>query len=220
MTRNSVFRWPTGRGWLILSGGNDSSSAVRAQAINHIDADGNVVYIAFGQDYPAAEQALSDMESLGAPSGYLLDVLAEDDETLRLRLAEASMIVLVDGVAIDAYAIRSGLMGAAHMGMQQAFGQGAVILAEGEAAQVFGQWSLNPERKLVSALEWLENTIVVTGTDSVAEAPGVRTTLYDQPEAVALGIAVGSALAFGPNGELQPWGEQKINVALGRAYQS
>jgi hypothetical protein len=219
MTRNSVFRWPTGRGWLILSGGNDSTSAIRAQAINHIDADGHVVYIAFGQD-EAAEAALTDMESLGAPSGYLLDVMAEDDESLHARLADSSMIVIVGDETTDSYTIRSGLVGAAQRGIQQAFAQGAVILVEGNAAQVFGQWSLNPEYKLVPALEWLENTIVIAGKESVAEAPGVRTALYDQPEAVALGLMPGSGLAFGPDGELQPWGEQKVSVALGRAYQS
>jgi hypothetical protein len=130
------------------------------------------------------------------------------------------MIVIVGDETTDSYTIRSGLVGAAQRGIQQAYAQGAVILVEGNAAQVFGQWSLNPEYKLVPALEWLENTIVIAGKESVAEAPGVRTALYDQPEAVALGLMPGSGLAFGPDGELQPWGEQKVSVALGRAYQS
>ena len=94
MAHNNVLRWRDGRGWLVLSGWAEAGSEVRAQAIGRTAADGGVAYVSLGNDTNVAEAALLDMEDLGAASGYLVDVLSEDDETIRTKLAEASMIVI------------------------------------------------------------------------------------------------------------------------------
>src|SRR5690606_13987307 len=99
MARNNVLRWQDGRGWLILSGGGADASDVRAQAIGRVSADGGVAYVSLSG--AQAEKALADMEDLGAPSGYLVDVLTEDDETIQAKLSEAGLVVIEGSASVD-----------------------------------------------------------------------------------------------------------------------
>jgi hypothetical protein len=212
MPSNAVLNWLDGRGWLVLSGGPDET--VRAAAIGRAAADGGVAYISLKPG--AGEQALADMEDLGAPPGYLVDVLTEDDDTIRARLGEAGMIVLesADSVA----EARSALLGAAAEGMLTAYQNGAVILAEGSSAGVFGAWALLENDRAVNGLDWLHATLVVPAVASLAQVPAAQAFLNQQPRAIAIGVDAGSALALGPDGELEPWGERRVTVTLGREF--
>ncbi len=216
MARNSVFSWRNGRGWLVLSGGNDSDSEVRAQAIGRVSADGGVAYVTMGGTSTLGDKALADMEDLGAPSGYMVDVLSEDDITIQQKLADAGMIVIESGS--DVAALRSGLMGAAVDGMLAAFENGALILAEGLSASVMGAWVILDSGKITAGLEWLENTLIVPGATSVSEVPLGQEIFLSQPAAIAVGLAKGAALALGPDGELETWGKKQVTVALGPGY--
>jgi hypothetical protein len=216
MARNNVLRWLDGRGWLILSGGGEGSSDVRAQALGRLSADGGVAYITLGTQSSLGEMVFADLEDLGAPSGYLVDILSEDDETIQSRLSEAGMIVIDSSAPF--IELRSSLMGAAAQGIQTAFENGAVILAEGSAATVLGAWVLTPDGNLVSGLEWLESTLIVPGVVSITESEAAQSVLNSQTSAIAIGIGEGSALALGPDGEVETWGAKQVAVALGRDY--
>lgn len=218
MARNNVLRWRDGRGWLVLSGVPEAGSEVRAQAIGRTAADGGVAYVSLGSDTNIAEAALLDMEDLGAPSGYLVDVLLEDDETIRTKLAEASMIVIESDA--DPASVRSGLLGAAVEGMEAAFAGGAVILAEGMAAAVFGDHMLSTAERVMDGLGWLEQAIILPGEVAVVDSAAGRAALEVQPSALALGIGVGSALVLGPDGEVELWGNKQVTVALGPNFVS
>lgn len=115
----------------------------------------------------------------------------------------------------DAAYVRSLLLGAAIDGIQIAFKQGAVLLAEGAAAMVFGAWVLAEGGQIQNGVEWLEAALVMPGTTQVSENAQARQVLSAQPAAIALGIGRESALALGPDGELEPWGLGEISVALG-----
>lgn len=216
MGGNNVLRWRDGRGWLVFSGAAEAGSEVRAQAIGRTAADGGVAYVSFGSDTNVAEAALLDMEDLGAPSGYLVDVLSEDDDTIRTKLAEASMIVVESDA--DAKSIRSGLLGAAATGIESAYANGAVILAEGISTAVFGQWTMFGIHQMIDGLGWLEQAIILPGVVAVAASTAGRAALGDRPTALALGIGVGSALVLGPDGEVELWGREQVTIALGPGF--
>jgi hypothetical protein len=218
MAHNNVLRWRDGRGWLVLSGGAEVGGEVRAQAIGRAAADGGVAYVSLGNDTNVAEAALLDMEDLGAASGYLVDVLSEDDETIRTKLAEASMIVIESDA--DLASIRSGLLGAAAEGIEAAFANGAVILAEGLSASAFGQRIALDSGETIDGLGWLEQAFILPAVVAVAESTTGRAALDDQPSALALGIGVGSALVLGPDGAVELWGRKQVTVALGRSFVS
>jgi hypothetical protein len=216
MARNNVLRWLDGRGWLILAGGGDNLSDIRASALSRAAADGGIAYVTLGNQSVEAENVLADMEDLGAPSGYFVDILSEDDETVQAKLADAGIIVIDGSATLDD--LRSSLIGAANDGIQIAFQNGAVVLAEGRAAVVFGAWILLEFGELTSGLEWLENSLIVPGITSVSQSGAVQEVLLLQPGAIAVGIGEGSALALGPDGEVETWGERQVTVALGKDY--
>ncbi len=216
MARNNVLQWRDGRGWLVLSGGHVLESDVRAQAIGHIDADGGVAYISFGNNIDATEVLMNDMQDLGAPPGYFVDVLTEDDDTIRSKLGEASLIVVEAGE--NSADVRSALLGAAVEGMQTAFENGAVILLEGNSAAVFGTWILLETGEIRQGIGWLSQMFVLPGVTAVAQSAAGKAALEEESSALALGIGEGSALALGPDGEVEPWGEQAVTIALGRSY--
>ena len=219
MATSSVFRWLDGRGWLVFAGEEDCSGSVRAQALGRMAAaDAIVAYIWLGGDSAVGQRALDDMEELGAPSGYLVDVLSEDDETVVSKLSDAGMIV-IESMA-DVEQLRSALLGAAIEGIQAAFSNGAVILVEGFSIITFGAWISLSSGNFKDGLEWIQSALLLPTDSGIADINAVRTLLADEPAAIAVGIGSGSALALGPGGELELWGTQHVTVALGSFYTS
>jgi hypothetical protein len=211
MPAQNVFRWLDGRGWLVLAGGGETGD-IRAQALGRASADGGLACISLKGD----PLLLDDLEDLGAPSGYLVDLNTEDDKTIHDRLAEAGIIVIDSAPSVKE--ARSSLRGAAIEGIQQAFENGAVVLVEGVTAAAFGGWVLLSGGEVTEGLEWLENALVAPAIPDLATY--ARPVLIAQPSAIAVGIGQGSALALGPDGEVETWGEKRVTIALGNAYTS
>ncbi|MCB9451991.1 MAG: hypothetical protein H6672_11165 [Anaerolineaceae bacterium] len=214
MASNNVLRWRDGRGWFVFSG-STGSDVVRAAALGRASADGGLAYVCMGAA-DACEQVLEDLEDLGAPSGYLVDVLSEADDAVREKLSEAGIIVISE--AGDAGAIRSALMGAAAEGILAAYANGALILLEGAAVAVAGNWIALDNGDVLTGLSWVDSAVFVPGAARVSDFPEVRGVLVDQPEAVAVGIGADSALVLGPDGEIETWGRRHISIVLGSGY--
>ena len=214
MTSNAALNWLDGRGWLVLAGDVPASDSVRAHALGVAAADGGIAVIAIHGADADAEQLLADFEDLGAGAGFLVDLVADDDITLHDRLAEASVVIISDaGAATD---VHSALYGAAVEGIQNAFENGAVVLVEGAGAMSFGTWmTLDDSGDVVTGLDWLRGAFVLPGTNQVADTSAAKMILTAQPHALAIGIGPGSALALGPDGQVEPWGQQQVTIALG-----
>jgi hypothetical protein len=211
MPSHIVFQWLDGRGWLVLSGGADTGGELRATALARSSADGGVACVALSSDPGAGDRLLDDVEDLGAPSGYVVDVAAEDDQTVHAKLGEAGVIViLTDGTAES---VRSALTGAAIEGIQIAYQNGAVVLAEGACAMAFGGYLVTPEGGVAPGLGWLTDALVLHGVESAAAQ--AKDLLAVQPNGIAVGIGVGSALALGPDGQVETWGKGQVTVSLG-----
>ncbi|MBX3061947.1 MAG: hypothetical protein KF726_03170 [Anaerolineae bacterium] len=219
MPQANVIRWRDGGGWIVLTGGGDfrttredeGTNEIEAQALGLASAGKPMAYIFAASDIETADEHLALLEDLGAPSGYLVDALSEDDDTLRTQLEDAGLIILADGKQADQ--LRGGLLGAAIAGIEAAFQEGAVILAEGAGAQVLGGvYGAKP------GLGWIEGAAVVPYFDTEAGKQRLRDLLIAHPESYALGIGTGSALALGPNGEVQAWGKRQITVTLGSKF--
>jgi hypothetical protein len=207
MPAQSVFRWLDGRGWLVLSGGADDD--VRAAALGRSAADGGVACVALSGD---PDLVLDDIVDLGAPSGYIVDVFGEDDQSLREKLAEAGMVIIVGGGSVSE--VRGALQGVALEGIQAAYANGAVILLEGLSAIAFGAWLVG--ETVENGLGWLETAAIITG---VTNADSYAKPIFEaHTEAVVVSIQQGSALALGPDGQVETWGGREVSIALGPAY--
>jgi hypothetical protein len=214
MPKHTVFQWLDGRGWLVLSGGADTGGEIRGLALARSSADGGVACIALSSDPGAGDYLLDDVEDLGAPSGYVVDIAAEDDAAVRAKLVEAGVIIMLTDDTPET--VRSALTGAAIEGIQIAYQQGAVVLAEGACAMAFSKYIAAPDGSLAPGLNWLEDTLILTGVDSAAAA--AKPLLATQPSGIAVGIGVGSALALGPDGQVETWGQGQVTVVLGANY--
>ncbi|MBN8594638.1 MAG: hypothetical protein J0M33_22975 [Anaerolineae bacterium] len=211
MSRSSVLEWPDGSGWLVLAGGPDT--AIRGQAIQRMAAGGVVVYVNTGQGSDTIQE---DMEDLGAPTGYILDILSEDDETIQQQMADANLIVL--GGDDPPSAIRSALIGPVASAIRQGFERGSVLLCEGPAAAVWGTWMVDEVGTLLPGLDWLPRSIVLPGVTSAAGNPLATRLLAEHPNALLIGPGTSSALSLGPEGAVEAWGARQVMVALGREY--
>ena len=216
MPARAAISWLEARGWLILAGSLRGSDAVRARALAVAAADGGVAILACAGENEAVEQLLFDFEDLGAQSGYIVDAFVEDDETLRTRLAEAGIVVV--GAGSDASLVHDVLAGAISEGIRMAWQQGALVLLEGPAAMSAGSWILREAESCDSGLGWLPGAVILPGVTDVGSSPVANALLAAAPAAVALGIGPQSALALGPDGELEIWGAQQVSIALGTAW--
>ena len=207
MPSQSVFHWLDGRGWLIFSGGADDD--IRAQALGRVAADGGVACVALSGDPDAL---LDDIADLGAPSGYIVDVFGEDDQSLQDKLAQAGMIVIAGGA--NPAEVRGALQGAALDGIQAAYQNGAILLLEDASAMAFSAWIIGTE--IETGLEWLNSGAVLTGVNNAGQ---YAIPIFEaQPSAIAVAIMPGSALVLGPDGQIESWGRREVTIALGPAY--
>lgn len=213
MGQNAVLRWQDGPGWLVFSAGH--SDEIRALALGVAAADGGIAIVVLGA---AGDQVLQDINDLGGPTAYLVDILTEDDTTIRQKLGEGS-VILITGDA-DLSDLRSALYGAAESGIRDAYHNGAVVLVEGRSSMLFGAWVLLGDGELVAGFEWLESALIMPSVGSIADAPKARAVLDQQPSAIAVGLGPGSGVALGPYNQVEPWGNRQITIALGRDYQT
>ncbi len=215
MAAGNVFRWKEGSGWLVLAGGTTNASEIRAQVLGRASAEGGVAYISLN---PEDDSVLDDMEDLGAPAGFLVDILREDDETIVKQLQEASILVIQDST--DLVTLLSALRGAAERGLAAAYERGAIVLVEGLSTHIFGTWVIVDTGEPISGLSWLTEGLILPGITSIADSEIARMLLKANPTAIAVGIGSGSALALGPEQRLDVWGDKEITVALGSAFKS
>lgn len=210
MTEKAGLRWPDGRGWIALAGAGDDS--VRAHALSIAAADGGVAYITL-KDTAYPERLMLDMDDLGAPAGYLVNVHTEQPSAVVKQLSEASIVVI--GHLADAETLSAALGGAAETGMRAAFEHGAVVLAEGAGAAALGAWIAAADGELLPALGWLENALILPGIVTAGQSPAARQALEARQIGLAVGVGVGSALALGPDGEIEVWGGGQVTVVFG-----
>lgn len=211
MIDKSVLQWEDGSGWLVFSGGPSELSEVRAAALGRIQADGGIAYI--GVDEDSAEDLIEDIGELGGPTGYLVNVLAEDDDTIKSQLEDSAMIVIP--AEIDIERMKSVLSGAALDGIKNAFQRGAVLLVEGELIGMFGAVFV-VENQGIPGFDWLKGAFIVPQITSIDDSPVAREILNAGAATLAVGVGVGSALALGPSGEVEAWGQGHITLTLGR----
>ena len=207
MPEQSVFQWLDGRGWLIFSGGADDE--VRALALGRSAADGAVACVSLTGN---PDDLLDDIADLGAPTGYLVDVYGEDDATLSDKLSDSGMVIVVGGE--DAAHVRGALRGVALEGIKAAYENGAIILLEGFSATAFGSWLIH--ETIEDGLAWLLGAAVLTNVEDAAFY--AKPIFAAQPEAIAVNVMTGSALALGPDGQIERWGEREVTIVLGPAF--
>jgi len=219
MPQSHIFRWRDGSGWLVLSGGgpreSDDVLNIEVAMLGRTLSLGPIAYIWAAGDVDDADEHMDVLRDLGARTGYPVDILAEDDEALTREIGEAGVIILGDGP--QSGLLRDALPGVTLSAIEDAFSRGTTVYAIGASAALFGAYSLF-QGELAAGFDWLVQAIIMPDYDP-EQADTLRAWVQRHPEGYGLGLGRGAALALGPHGEIELWGNAAITVSLGQRYQ-
>lgn len=214
---DAIINYRSGRGWLIFSGGHTSGSPIRAQALARAQAFGSVAYISSADD--GGDALMDDMEDLGARSGYFIDLEYDAPGEIQSQLEVASLITIEVGSSIDT--LLQGLSTEAVAGIQEAYERGAVVLVEGLASNIFGRWVVLDSGEIQDGLNWVDNAFIEPDSGGIEDSRAVQAIVAQFPDAVAINIKSGAALALGPEAQVEIWGQpQDVTISLGAGYES
>src|SRR5690606_11335570 len=172
MAENTL-QYLSGRGWLVLSGGNTEGSPIRAKALTRAREYGITAYISSADD--GGDSLLDDMEDVGARSGYFIDPEYDDPEDIIEEMKTASVIVIEVGSSLDSLYLM--LRGATIEGIRQAYERGGVVLVEGLATNLFGRWVLSDEGEIIEGLNWVQNAFIEAQSTGAEDSRAVQTVL-------------------------------------------
>jgi hypothetical protein len=216
---SQLFRWREGNGWLVLAGkgnlsdplGSNPMLDILSQVLLRTVDYGPLAYIWAAGDEEQADRDLEAIADLGGRTGYLLDIITEDDETLQKQLAEAGIIILGDGEY--PHKLHSALAGVVIEAIDKAYQRGATIFGVGTGATVFGHsWLL--DNKIQEGFHWLENAFILTGDVSSQEEQTKHQFLSSHPDTYSMWLKDGAGLAFSPTGAVEVWGNKQITISL------
>ncbi len=225
MPQRPPLAWLDGEGWIVLVGGGDLCRGEGDEIIGHLLGRVNldrpfIVLIAEGEE-KEAEAILDAYTVLGGPGGYALALRGEDDECLHRPdlldlITEAGLLHLggEDGLRLTRALRRSPALGR----IVAAFAtlQGLTIVGWGGGARALGAWAADPARRGPSwhGLDFVHNTLIVPHFSGTEAHPELQRLFEYHPTALGLGIPDRVALALGPRGEVEQWGEQTITAVV------
>ena len=224
MTQAGPLIWATGAGWLVLVGSEERDRSETAELDDRLlalaDFSRPVAFLpTAGGSLKEGEALLDDYADLGGPHGYVVPIYgAEDalDRENRDLLAEAGLIVLGGG---DPRVLAQTLRGTPALeGMAEAFVRGAVVIGMGAGAAPLGEWVLSTEapEEGEPAWGWLRGAVVVPHFAGAGQASELRAALRTWPGLVGIGVPERTALALGPEGQVETWGEGEVTVVVAR----
>jgi cyanophycinase len=212
-----------GRGWLILIGGSNSwppTEQIDREAIARMDKSKRIAFLPAANCPPDyAESFLATYTRLGAPEGYevpIRDPVAARDPKNAELLANAGLIYLGGG---DTEQLLASMAGSPALdAVASAYDQGAVIAGTSAGAIALAAWGVSLNAGVLRGWGWLTNTIV-----SVHHAADrdrlLGQALQDHPDAIGIALPEHAALAIGPDGEQERWGEPGITITPGAQHE-
>jgi len=217
MPQASILSWRVGGGWLVLSGGGsleetiDIDTSVLSRTVLHDP----LAYLCTSADLEWGDRYLEHLADLGGRTGFLVNVESENGEEIADQLKDTGIIVLADTQQTDV--LLGALRGAVLLAIERAYLNGATIYAQGRMAATLAAWMPAPQMRLSPGWGWIENAIIAAPYDEAFAkqlAEWLRTIL---PGAYGIGIGRGSALAFDPQGAIELWGGQAVQIVLAQA---
>jgi hypothetical protein len=223
MPQANIFRWRTGNGWIVLSGGgspdSDDNSNIDAGVLTRTVSQGPIAYVWAAGDIEAADRHMDSLRELGARTGFLIDILTEDDDTLHRQLSEAGVIILGNGPRVGV--LHDALAGVAWRAIEESFSRGATLYVAGQSTAIMGAYRIADEPAQDAPSDgagWLADALILPGY-TPDQTDDLRDRVAQLPDGgYGLGIGTGAALALGPDGSVEVWGNAKITVSLGRSY--
>ena len=206
-------------GWLILSGAEPDlaeNPGLLDRILEHISPGRGVLSLEMSPNLPASED-LADQVALllGEPCTRLL-LNPNQVEEVQQAWLEAEFIISRGGnepgwrTWIDDYLFQGY--------PEEILAEGSTFFASGPCAGALGSWIGAGTGVGEQGLGWLEGGIILPDVDQPVDHPAVVDLLDVDDPRYALGLTSDSALALGPMGEREIWGEQAPVIVLGRGW--
>ncbi len=223
----SPLRWRPGKGWLVLIGGASgewsTTGAIDRAAIDAIRRDGPIAFLPAANCPPDyGESFLDHYERLGAPGGRVApinDLASARDPANADLLARASLVYIGGG---DTQHLLASMTGTPSLeALASAYEAGAVIAGASAGAIAISAWGIPVDTSLgvLEGWGWLRDAIVAPHYGPADRAGALSAALAKRPHAPGLGLPDDAALALGPNGEVQEWGDARIEFVAGPAVE-
>ena len=209
------------RGWLVLLGGSSGTwprtEPIDRAAIERMSAGPIAFMPAAGCPPDYGESFLATYARLGATDGYVVeirDAASAHDAQNGALLQRAGLIYFGGG---DTTRLLASMTGTPALdAVASAYEAGAVIVGMSAGAIALAAWGVSLNAGVLQGWGWLPNTIVsVHHTPQRDEA--LARAHRDRPETIAIALPEHAALAIGPDGEVEEWGEQGITITAGPA---
>jgi hypothetical protein len=164
--------------------------------------------------------ALKELQALLTDLGILFESQTSvtfTDTSPTEAVEPAGLVILAGGdslhwlEALDRTALEESLL--------RQLGGGGMVLALGAPAAALGSWMLPGEgEETVIGLGWMPGGIVLPGVGDPSTLPQVRELLASKARSYALGLLPDSALAVGPEGEVEVWSSLAPTLMLGKGW--
>ncbi len=224
MPQRPPLAWADGVGWIVLIGGGDRRrselDAITAHILSRVNLDRPILVLLAKGSETLALDILDHYTALGGPGGYTLTLESVEDERLHHAdfldlIAEAGLLHLEGDPLLLTQALRRS-PALERIVIAYASLQGLTLVGFGGGARALGAWAGDPARDTLAdrGLNFVHQTLIVPHFTSTEEHPDLRTLLTHHPQALGLGLPDGSALALGPRGEVESWGETEITAIV------
>ena len=222
MPQQGGLEWVDGNGWLVLSGGGDwrrgETDVITANALSLANLDRPTVVILSEGNQTDVEGILEHYVALGGSGGEGI-ILSEQKETLEdeafLSLLGEAGVLHLGGerpLQLASTLHRTRTLRLIVQGF--ATQQGLVIVGASGGAAALGAWVCSEEGEESPGLNFLRSGIATPHFTRTEEAVVLHRLLRDHPGFVGLGIPNGTALALGPRGEVEQWGDDEITAVI------
>jgi len=223
--------WLDGEGWLVLLGGGrwerGETDLVDAQVLSIANLDRPMVILLSEGEQETAQALLEHYTLLGGPGGeaFVLSEVTCHSEVTRHFFQSSDFLSLIAEAGIfymggenPQRLVRSLWNTPALEQIVRSFStlQGLLLIGAGGGATSLGTWLVDvvPDGHISRGLGFLANAVVVPHFTKTEEAVALQQTLKAYPGHLGLGLPDGTALALGPQGQVETWGTDEVTAVV------
>ena len=225
MPQQGPLQWLDGEGWLILLGGGDvtrgETDVVDVQLLSLANLDRPMVVLLADGTREDADAILEHYILLGGPGGEAFTLA----EMTRAQLETPKFLSLLDEAGIlylggenPLPLVRNLYETTALVHILRGFAtlQALIIIGSAAGASALGRWAIGPTPQFlqVQGLGLLQDTIIVPHFTRTENSPVLRHIAQFGPGLLGLGLPDGTALAFGPQGQIETWGSGPVTAVV------
>ncbi len=225
MPQQGPLRWLDGEGWLVMLGGGDwrkgETDQVDARLLTLANLDRPMMVLLAEGPRLLAEDILEHYFAMGGPGGMAFTLAEMTRDQLQASefltfLQEAGILYLGGENPLPlVHNLHNTL---AFQAMVEGFSslQGLTLIGEGAGAAALGRWVFTPQppHQQAMGLGFVMNAIVAPHFTSAKDSPILRALPQLGENLLGLGVPNGTALALGPQGQVETWGEGEVTAIV------